>query len=468
MSFKPEGFVRKQFTSNQNNNATRRPRDYLVEVVDYDLPQKTMVVRNVEDGRNILVYISPEAIARATKKIRSDADPTRFVGYMIDERMQAKIPVGQRVVLEGCVAQRRVQVGSETYSRFEAQWINSVPDARPEKAFRAAYTIDAYGGRVNSVQVWEPKAMDVTENKDDILAYLGRMDEVVASHGRGEHPVNLGLQLRALVNKGADAEGKPIYEAIDTTGAFVWVPAKRDEAGNQIEKGHPLDQASAIQLIEGYLGYLEDVYKDRPEVQYRVEVMPFREYRASQQSNKMAIHEKSPLADLSTTQTRCSIDDSDTIQGKNWAVNSIVVLSKDQAPSKPGEEWKIRNLVQDLYTNGYRGHVCNHVRSFDDGKVQVHPQLDRVNRPNYSGAAPTQAPTQSAPPDDSGFGDAGDGVFSTDDAGVDVFGAALAGNAPAPAPAPAPPEAPAEAPAPAPAPAESTRPSSNVFGGRKA
>lgn len=482
MSFKPEGFARKNFAPGGQNNRTQRPRDYLVEVVDYDLVNKTMIVRNVEDGQSsvvdIEVSIAPDAVARQSKKASKTNDPTRFVGYLIDERMAAKIKPGQRVVLESCVAQRRVQKGDKTYSRFEAQWISGVPDARPEKAFRGITTLEAYENRVNNVQVWEPRGWDTSANYNDILAYLDRMDETVAAHAREEHPANLGIQMRALVQKGTttakvDGQDKevPVYEVIDTTGAFAWVSAKRDTQGTITEKGHPLSKNDAVELVQGYTEYLQEKFKDQPEVAYRVEVMPFREYRASQQSNKMIIHEKSPLSDMANAETRCSPGDTDVVRGKNFAVNGIVILSKDQAPTNPGEQWKTRNLVQDIFTNGYRGHVCNLVWAFDGGRVQVHPELDRVNRPAYGGAS-SQAPQGNQAPEDSGFGDTptdsgfnGD-VFGGGDGGVDVFAQAIAdqGGAAAPAPAEPAPAATNESAEVVPASAPASAPS-NLFGG---
>lgn len=479
MSFKPEGFTRKNFTPGGNQNRTQRPRDYLVEVVDYDLANNTMIARNVEDGQStvsdIEVSIAPESISKNSKKAQKTNDPTRFVGYLIDERMAAKIKPGQRVVLESCVAQRRVQKGDKTFSRFEAQWVSGVPDARPEKAFRGVVTIESYEGRVSSVQVWEPRALDTTESYDAIIEYVDRMDQTVAAHAREERPVGLGLQLRAVVQKGTttariDGQEKevPVYEVIDTTSAFSWVSAKRDASGTVTQAGRPLGKDDAVELIQGYTQYLQDKFKDDESVQYRVEVMPFREYRASQQSNKMVIHEKSPLADMANAETRCAPGDTDVVRGKNFAVNGIVILSKDQAPANPGEQWKVRNLVQDIFTNGYRGHVCNLVWAFDGGRVQVHPELDRVNRPNYAGAS-SSAPQQQAPAD-SGFGDApADGGFGVDvfggsDQGQDVFAAAIEaqGGAPAPAAEPA-------APAPAAAPAEDKPASTggNIFGGAR-
>lgn len=472
MSFKPDGFRNNANRANSGGqqNRTQRPRDYLVEVVDYDLNNKTMLARNVEDGQStvvdIEVSIAPESISKNSKKAAKSNDPSRFVGYLIDERMAAKIKPGSRVVLEGCIAQRRVQHGDKTYSRFEAQWISGVPDARPHKAFRGVVTVDGYENRVNSVQVWEPRGLDTEQNYDDILKYVDELDEVLAAYERGDRPVTRGIQLRALVQNGetnarVDGEDKtvPVYETIDITGAFSWVAKKTDAQGNVTEKGHPLSKNDAIELIQGYTGYLADKFKDRPDVKYRVEVMPFQEYRASPQSNKMALHEKSPLYDMANAETRCSPGDTETLRGKNFAVNGIVILSKDQAPANPGEDWKVRNLVGDIFTNGYRGHVSTMVWACDGGRVKVHPELDRVNRPNYGGAsAPAQQ--QNAAPTDSGFGDAPadngfNDVFGDSGAGVDVFAEAIASQGgqvpaaptqetqPAPAPAAAPESTPA-------------------------
>ena len=477
MTYKPEGFVKQSFSKGSGSNSSKRPRDVLVEVIDYDLTNHVMICRDVDTNREIRAHINPETVVQQSKTATANADPTRVVGYMIDERMATKARAGSRATLENVIPLKPV-VGPDkkTYSSYEAKWIKIAPDNRPDKAFRAIITGEAYQGRASSFQVWENRAMDVQANNEDILTYLARMDEVNAAYARQENTINLGLQLRAMIKTGVHQEaGKPdqnIYEVIDTTGAFSWVPAKRDAESNIIEKGHPIDQASAVELIRGYLDYLNEKFANDPSVEYRVEVMPFREFRASQQSKSMMVRENSPLSHLTHTQTRCSPGDTDTIEGKNWAVNGILFLSKDKAPEKQGDAWEVRNFVQEVFTNGYRGHVCTLVWAFDGGRVKVHPEIDRVARPNYAGAATPASEATSAAAvvsNDDGFGSAGD-VFSEPDAGGDVFGAVLAQQSaqstpPASAPAPAPAAAPAEAAAPPAAPA--ARPGANVFGGAR-
>lgn len=484
-SFKPEGFARKTFVpgSGGGNNRSISPKPYLVEVVDYDLANHTMIARNVEDPyssvTDIEVSISAESIARNKAKdaSRSAVDPARYVGYLIDERMAARIKPGQRVVLEDCVPQRRVQRGDKTYSRFEARWISAIPDPRPNKAFRGIVTLEEYENKASNFQVWEERGLDTQNDYEAIVSYLDEMDKVAAASARGEHPVSLGIQLRAIVQKGtttirqgSEEKEVPQYEAINTTTAFSWVSAKRDEAGNKLADGHPLTKDDAVSLIQQYTEYLADEFKDRPDVMYRVEVMPFREFRASQQSKKMILHDRSPMAELARAQTRQSPDDTEVVQGKNFAQRGIIVLSKDKAPQNPGESWEERNFVQDVFLSGFRGHICNFVSSSDGGRVKVHEGLDRINKPNYGGANRTAgqaapAPQQQAAPVDSGFGDGaadpfGD-AFGQD--GGDVFAEVISQGqtaaAPAPAPAPAPAAEPA-APAPAPAPAQG----GNLFG----
>lgn len=447
MSFKPEGIrVNQAFQRPaQAGNSTQRPQTRLFEVISYDVPASSMLVRDVKTNREVEVTIDPARMERL--KPRAD-EPGRWVGFRIDENMAAKVKPGSRVVLEHLLYQQPKKVGDKQISRATTQWVNSPSDSRPSKTFYAITTVEAYRDRVNNAQDWgEPgvaRGLDIQQDRDAVMAYLAEMDassKAFAADGQG-NTFNLGLQLSALVDTGkVDEQGVKEYQCIDSTGAFSWVQAERDEQGNKVKDGYPMNEEKATGLIRDYLDYLASTIPNGTE--YRVELMKFRELRASKQSAKMVIHEKGPLQTLAHTRTRCSIGDTETLEGKNYAQVCIIALSKDQAPTQPGEDWKRRDFVQDIYTSGYRGHVRDLVRAFDGGRVKVHPDLDRVltQENSYGKAAPSQS-QQSAPAQqgydaasDSGFGNPADDVFN--DTGVsseeDVFASVLSGNAPAPA-----------------------------------
>ena len=436
MSFKPSGVrVNNAFQRPaQQNNGDRHPVTRLFEVLSYDVPASAMLVKDVRTGREVEITIDPARL----EKIKPRADePGRWVGYRIDENMAAKVKPGQRVVLQGVIYQSPKKVGDRQLSRATAQWVNLPSDSRPTKTFYSITTIEAYKDRVNNAQDWgEPgvRALDIEANREELMAYLAKMDESSKAFGTDSNTYNYGLMLSALIDTGkTNEDGTKEYECIDATGAFSWIQAERDEQGNKIKDGYPMDQERATGLIRDYLEYLnQTIPADKP---YRVEVMPFRELRASKQSQKMVIHEKSPLFTLAHTRTRCSIGDQETLEGKNFAQVCILSLSKDQAPSAPGEEWKRRDFVQEIYPSGYRSHVRNQVRAFDGGTVKVHPELDRVLTQGdaYGKAAPApsnNAPSQShsAAPVDSGFGESQDDGFAElggNSAEEDVFASVL-------------------------------------------
>lgn len=424
-----------------------RPRDRLAEVVGYDTARGVMLAKDVDSGRHMEVSIDPNRVRELTEKMRTrkvSEDAPKFVGHLINEDMAEHLKVGERVVLEGTVPDGKpTKRGDVEYMQIRARYINGVPDSSPNKAFRCIFTADAYEGRVASVQVWEDQALDATANADKIEELFAKMSEVRAAYEAEKHPVGLGMQMRAIVPKGTDKEGNTAWETIDTTPAFYWVAPERDAANNVTGGNHPMDADKAVELINGYLGYLDGKFPQGSlgqdekgnEIDFRVEVMPFRNYKASIQSKRLVIYDNSPLHSITSTPTKCAQDDEEMEVGRNIGVNGIVVLSSDKQPLKRGEDWIARDLVNNIFTNGYRAHICSMVRSFDGALVRVHPALDR---PRPANASSTRAPASASAPADSGFDDAGGfDAFDAGDDDTNAFSAVMNAETPAPAATPA-------------------------------
>jgi hypothetical protein len=481
MGFQKEGMsVSRAFQAGGNKSGfTPKPRDRLVEVVGYNVGQSTMQARDTGTGKLMDVIVNSSRAAELSSKAQTkgvaDKAPA-WVGYLIDQSMANELPVGTRVVLEGTVPRGRpIKRGGDEFMQIECRYVSSASEPTPEKLFRAILTADSYDGRISSVQAWDEKALDTQDNRDDIVTFFDKMDEVRASYARQENPVGLGMQMRAVVPTGAAEDGTPTYEVIDTTTAFHWVAPVKDAAGNKVEDGHPMGKEDAIGLIDGYIGYLNDKFPEGTfdtDKDFCVEVMTFRNFKGSIQSKAMAVNERSPLGSLVTTPTKCAQDDEEYITGRNWAVDGIVALTRDVAPKKPGEPWVARNMVDKLFANGYRAHVASLVKTSDGGRAHVHPALNspRVDREATAGAPAANAGARQASPASAtpaaGDGFASDGGFGAADfgSGANAFEAAMAAPAAsAPAASAQAPAASTPAAAPAAAAAETPTPA-NSFG----
>lgn len=449
MGFKKEGMsVSRAFSGGGNNRGgfKPQPRDRLIEVISYNTGQSTVVGRDVDTGKLLEAIVDPtrvhEISDKASKKEVRETTAT-WQGHLIDDNMAKAQPPGSRIVLERTTPRGRpVNRGGEEYMQLQAGYVRGVPDSAPDKAFRGIITGEAYEGRFSSIQVWDPKGLDVEANEADIVAKFAQMDAVRAAEAAGEKPVGMGLQLRAIVPLTAEeiAAGKetgPQFEVIDTTEAFHWVPAKKDENGNKISEGHSMGTNEGAELITEYLGYLNDKFPEGSfgeNRDFRVEVLFFQNYKASIKSYGMAVPRGGPLTSLVTTPTKCAQDDENFTFGRNWAVDGIIALTRDVAPKKVGNEWsepQVRNMADAVFANGYRAPVSAMVRTATDARVRLHPALvaprpDQAERNEAGGQsqAPSAAPANQPAA-------AGDGFSDSFEGGNAFEQAMAAGSAPA-------------------------------------
>lgn len=452
MAFQKPGMsVSRAFSGGGNRSGFKaQPRDRLAEVLGYNTGQSTITARDVDSGKLMDVIVDPARVQEITQ--RAASKPTRestatWQGHLIDENMAKAIPVGHRMVLERTTPRGRpVNRDGQEYMQLQAGYIRGLSDESPEKAFRGIITAEAYERRFTAVQVWEGKAYDVGQNEGDIVAKFDEMDAIAADEAAGGKPVGLGMALRAIVPLSAEEVAKgnengPRFEVIDTTEAYHWVAAQKDEQGNKISDGHHMGKKEASELVGEYISYLNDRFPEGcfgPGIDFAVEVMFFRNYKASIKSYGMAVPERGPLSYLVTTPTKCAQDDENFVFGRNFAVDGIVALTRDQAPKKQGEPWIERNMADHIYANGFRAPVSSMVRTADDARVRLHPGLvaPRQEYTAQSSAAPAASAPASAPA--SSPAPAGDGFTDDGFGGGNAFEDAMRGDAPAAAPAPSP------------------------------
>lgn len=440
MSYKPQGAslpTRYKKSVSQQSSMKQRPRDRLVVINSYNLADGSMLVTEDETNRKIEVRINPE------KSSTSRGSIDRWNGNKIDERMEKALPVDSIIALEGCETERKLQRGGQEVSLMRANWIASPSVSSPKKAFRGVVTVNQMGDRIVGAQVWNKTPINPALDEAGVSSLGEQLDQILEEYRTGQRPVTMGVRFRTLVairRNDADA-----YEMVDSTPPFDWIRAEKDAEGNILKEGHPLGQDDLENYLNGYLDYVygaNSAAEDAPQglvaagvikndAEVIVEVMTYDAYQAAPLSDHMAIkNERHPLARLANVMTRYDQIEDATYVGKNWAVDGIVFLTNDQQPKSRDEEWKPRNLVSRVFTNGFQGHIDSLVPAADGKRVYVHPTLDRVRdtpantapavgypveNTSVSQAAPAPAAIQLTP------ADTGDMFGTEDDENGDYF-----------------------------------------------
>lgn len=419
----------------QQSSFKQRPRDRLVTVEAYNLADKSLIgdheVFDPKTGETrtikIEARINPDKAGTGNRGV-SD----KWNGNMIDERMEKALPPGSRIALEACETERKLQKNGEEVSQMRCNWIASPPDPSPHKSFTGIFTANQHNDRIVGVQCWRGRGISPASDEEAITALGEQLDKIMSEYQEGLRPVSLGVQFRTLVPiKRNDTDA---YEMVDSSPPFDWIRAERDGEGKVLKEGHPLDRDHLERYLDGYLDYVygaQDLSaEDAPrgliadgivdkDAQIEVEVMVYDAYQAAPLSEHMAIkNERHPLSRLANVLIKYGQNDETSYVGKNWAVDGIVFLTGDQAPKARGENWKARNLVSRVFTNGFQGNLHQLVTAADGKRVYPHPKLDRVreNAPatgqnNFAQGAsePTQTPVQNiqltAPADTGMFDD---------------------------------------------------------------
>lgn len=398
MSYKPQGAslpTRYKKSVSQQSSMKQRPRDRLVVINSYNLADGSMLVTEDETNRKIEVRINPE------KSSTSRGSVDRWNGNKIDDRMEKALPVGSIIALEGCETERKLQRNGQEVSLMRANWIASPSVSSPKKAFRGVITVNQMGDRIVGTQVWNKTPINPGKDEDAITSLGEQLDQILEEYRTGQRPVTMGVRFRTLVpTRRNDTDA---YEMVDSTPPFDWIRAEKDAEGNILKEGHPLGHDDLENYLNGYLDYVfgaaspapdapqglvaAGVIKDDADV--IVEVMTYDAYQAAPLSDHMAIkNERHPLARLANVMTRYDQIEDATYVGKNWAVDGIVFLTNDQQPKSRDEDWKPRNLVSRVFTNGFQGHIDSLIPAADGKRVYVHPTLDRVRDNAPIGNAP--------------------------------------------------------------------------------
>lgn len=404
MGFKPQGMPSSFLRSNTGNGQPQRRRviDMLVKIDAYDLAQRQINCTD-ENGHKLSVQIRPETIARnvqrAKETIGTRPQVPKWEGYMIDQRMEESLAIGQKIVIEKAEKTRTIQHNGQTIGVYLSDRIINIADPSPEKTFEGLFSISTYQNHVFHVQRWEERAISI-EDPSQLDRIKASLDEGSIAFLNKELRPHYGVQFRVVLPAAGPNENCIV---LDTSPPFDWIPRQFDANQQEIAPGRPLDGAKFAELLfdetEGYMGYVHSTFPVETYPGAFIEVCAYINYRAGPRSRYMAIPEKQfdPLYKMANTQTRLAIGDESFAQGKNMAVKGVLQLSADQV-DLTSRTFKPRNIAVRLHATGPMGHVHAWIRTSDNHKTQPHEALKQVPVQRALPGEKTGFPTSLAAP----------------------------------------------------------------------
>lgn len=390
-----------QYSNNgpRNNNATQNSFDRLVTVKGYDVSRNVMMVED-DKAKNYEVFVNPAEVVRSNKSLETNGKNSAsytWMGHSIDSKMEKANPPGSKVILQKSKVVSVDKIAN--VSKTEVHRIVSVPQPELDKTFQGIFTLtyrmDDGQERVSRIQHWNPNGIDVN-NEEGIQALKAKIDEARKNHGAkvGEYNVTeptIGFQFRALMktdriyNFAADKTKSEIYEVVDTSLPFDWIPGDQDEQGNEIKSlAHPVTGDELEAFIDGYVGYVSEQFADHLE-NMKVEVAYYHVYPASKNDYLRLTTgnpdldrnaDKNPLYQLTHRKSFVDMAQTESIQGKNAAVNGIIQIGKNKIAKVDGVLREIPSYwATRLHANNTRGHVHAFIRTEDGYKTEPHDNL---------------------------------------------------------------------------------------------
>jgi len=392
MSFKPSNMASPFARQNTGTTAPRNlAQDLIVRIDSWDVGNKKMLGQ-IENGpaagdmgtfsiskRSIDSGLASEQKRRANPTGEERRVP--WAGWRIDSDMAAHLRPGAMIVVERAqelgVATPRAD-GTKQHE-FESWRIANVQEDSPEKTFAAIITISTYEGRVFQTQRWAKQAFKA-DDSGSISEVARQLDHISEQMANKEYPPTLGVQFSVIL---PSADLREPHTCIDLSPPFDYIARQRDETGNEIAPGRPLDSDTFLQLIEDYKTQYVDV--KFPQHEYPgayIEVSTYLNYRGSRLSNYLAVPDREfdPIHVMSTTTSKLAQDDQQFVHEKNCAVHGVVQITANQ-PDEATRSFIPRNFVYRLHVNGRRDHVRALVLGSDGRRVSMAPELRLVMKP---------------------------------------------------------------------------------------
>ena len=413
-----------QTQSGDNNNQQQRPYDRLVTVLGYNTEARTLACEEAS-GKKFEVFVNLDEYQRGEKsatQMNVDRSKT-WMGHSIDKQMEKNYPAGSKVILQRSRVHKKDN--GQGMAVTEVQRIIGVPNPEPDKTFQGIFTLTSRTDenrmkRVARVQHWQNKGIDVT-NTEALEELKAQMDEAAARNGEKAGPNHMhtrptiGVQFRALIktDRKFQVDNTPIYEVVETSIPFDWMPGPLDENGKELkDKAHPISGDEMLDLAPQFYDYMENhpQFKEAfANGEMIIEVCSYKSYPASNnkqlqltfgEPTRDAHAEKNPLYQLSHRKSYVDFAQTEMIQGRNYAVNGIVQISPNKLEKIGGKPVEIDSYwINNVHANHTTGHVMAMVRTSEGFKAEPHPSLKIIfeKKAEGEGAAATPPAPKATP-----------------------------------------------------------------------
>lgn len=384
--------------------------DRLVTVTGYDTNEHLMFAEDSGTGKKYKVFVNLAEVVKTDAAIEAkgtDVSKINWMGHKIDKGMEKNIKVGHK-----CVLTRSKVVGTDKTSGItdlEVHRIAALPSQKADKSFQGiismTYRIEDGAEKVNRIYRWNSHGVDFDLNNElkGLHELAAKIDEAGKDYGvkKGEATVTkptIGVQFRAALKTdktypyAKEGEPKDIWEVVDTSQPFDWIPGKQDGEGKEIKSSaHPLTGAEMVEFAEMYYNYISEHPQFKEHLDdLKFEVTYYDSFPATKadalqltsgNKDKDKNADKNPLYQLCHRKCYGDIDNTNEglIVGKNAAVNGIVALSDNKLIEINDEPVSVPSYwVNKVFANNIRGHVHAFVRTSDGAKCEPHPQLQLV------------------------------------------------------------------------------------------
>lgn len=409
--------------------------DRLLTVTSYDTNEHIMYAEDTTNQKKYKVYIDPEEVLKTDAAIAAkgtDVSKINWMGHKIDKGMEKNIKVGHRCVF---TRSKVIKVDKTTgLTELQVHRVAALPSQKADKAFQGivslTYRIEDGIEKISRIYHWNPKGVDF-DLQNDLKALhelAEKMDVAGKDYGvkKGDATITrptIGVQFRSLMKTdknypyAKEGEPKEIYEFVDLSQPFDWIPGKQDEEGKEIKSSaHPITGAEMLEFAEMYYNHISELpqFKDNID-NLKFEACYYHSYPATKsdalqlttgnkERDKNA--DKNPLYQLCHRKCYGDIENSNDglIVGKNAAVNGIVALSDnklieiDDEPVSVPAYWATK-----LFANNIRGHVHAFVRTSEGSKCEPHEKLQLIkaegatNQASQNANRPVQEEIRSTP-----------------------------------------------------------------------
>lgn len=383
--------------------------DRLVTITGYDASKGLMYATDDKSGKHLEVFVDEEQVKNTDAALRDrnvDTAKINWMGHKIDSKMEKHVPVGSKVILLRSVV---TKVDKErNLSITEVNRIKNCPNPEPDKTklgiLSVSYRIFEGKEIISHVYDWDKNSIDI-EYGDKVEALKNQIDAARANYGTmiGEFSVTeptIGVQFQTVLKTDrpyALLDNRPIYETIDSSTLFHYIPGESTVEGEAKAKGHVLTGDEMVNYLDQYIEHVSQEFKDQL-ADLRINILPFKVYPASR-TDALALTtgiegkdknvDKNPLYQLAHRRSFVDMENSPEgeVVGRLHAVNGIVQISGNKLEKVNGKPVEIPSYwVTALHANNPRGHVHSFVRGIGpDGleyKVEPHAKIQLIKEQN--------------------------------------------------------------------------------------